>query len=567
MVDLDAAVSWMVFAPLGVALGLAVLTALARLAGYDLPGKVWMGIGVGGPLFSAALAFWIWLEFDPAAAVEYQYLEFVPWIPELGIHYFVGIDGFSLPMIGLTTLLVLIVLVASLDAVRDRLRTWVFCILTLETALIGAFASLNILQFMVFWQWALFAAAFAIGIWGRTARVPAALKFLGMGTAGVMATGLAALVAQQLHLEQFGLVTFDLVDGSGAGAALLDTVIPVGGGFRSQLFLFAAFAVAFAISSALAPLHLWLADAHGEAPTGASILIAGAGVNLGIYALLRFALPLFPVAAVELSVPIMALASAGVLYGALLAMVQADLKRALAYASMCQLGLASLGLFAFNVAGLEGGVLQLLHHGMALPALFLLAGMLESRRETLRLDAFGGITKPMPVFAVLLGVSVLATIGMPLLSGFVGQFLVLLGAFDVAPRLSLVALLGASVLAVSLLWVYRRVALGDVENPENRGLIDLGWRERLVVLALVLPMFGLGIQPETLTSRLHQPVLTLRRVMLDRAAATHDLHPDRRASDAIERLSDRHGRAKATPGDLVQNQAMGHGLATDPRDD
>ncbi len=539
MGELVGVISWMIFVPLGVGLGLAALTALARLAGYDLPAVAWIAVGFAGALFSAVLSLWMWLGFEPAAVVEYQFVEFLPWIPELGIHYFVGVDGFSLPMIGLTTCLVLIVLIASLDEVRDRLRTWVFCVLTLETALIGCFASLNLLQFIVFWQWALFSAAFAIGIWGRAGRVQAALKFLGMGTVGVTAIGIGALVIHQLHLEQFGVATFDLVAGSIGGSGLLDTLVPVGGGVRSQLFLFGAFGLAFAIPSALAPFHIWLADAQGEAPTGASVLIAGGAINLGVYALLRFALPLFPVAAVEWSLPIMALAAGGVVYGGLLALAQTDLKRGIAYASMCQLGLVSLGLFAFNVAGLEGGVLQLISHCVTIPALFLLAGMLESRRGTLAIDEFGGITKPMPVFSVFLAVSVLAAIGVPMLSGFVGQFLVLLGAFETAPWLAAVALVGIGLVAVALLFVFGRVALGPVKNPENRGLIDLGWRERLALLAVFVPMVWIGLHPETLTSRLHQPVLTLRRVMLDRVAATFDAYPDPRAERAIERLTDR----------------------------
>ncbi len=563
--EVEYLVSAMTFAPFGVALALAFVTALARWGGHDLPDKMWRGVGVGTSLFSAVLALWMWLDFDPASSAEYQFVEFIPWLPEWGIHYFVGIDGFSLLLIGLTTLLVPIVLIASWDDVADRLRSWVFCLLTVETALIGAFAALNILQFTVFWQWVLLPTAFLIGIWGGERRVHAAVKFLGLGTAGTVLVAMASLVVHQLHTAQFGTSTFDLVAAPGATSGLLDTIIPVAGGWTSQLVLFGALGLAFGIQGALAPFHAWLSDAHGEAPTGASVLLAGVSVKLGAYGFLRFALPLFPVAAVEWSGVMMALAAGSIVYGALLALVQSDLVRIIAYTSMCQLGFIVLGIFAFNVAGLEGGVLQAIHHGVTVAALFLLAGMLHSRRGTFELDAFGGITKPMPVFAALLAVAVWAGTGLPMLSGFAGQFLVLLGAFEAAPAMATLAIVGGSLVAAVMIWIFRRVALGPVENPENRGLIDLSLRERMVVLALVVPMFWIGIHPETLTSRLHQPVLTLRRVMLDRAAATLDAHPDSRAERAIRRLADRResGAEERPPEPRIANRWI-RGAVTSP---
>ena len=531
-------VSAMIFAPIGVALSLAFMTALARLAGRDLPDRAWRIIGVAASLFIAVLALCMWLGFDPASSAEYQFVEFVPWLPEWGIHYYVGIDGFSLLLIGLSAFLFLIVLVASWDGVEDRLRSWVFCLLTLETALIGAFAALNVLQFAAFWQWVLLTIAFLVGIWGRERRVHAAVKLLGLGTVGTVLMGVASLVVHDLHTVQFGTPTFDLVAAPGATSGLIDTIIPVAGGWSCQLVLFGAFGLAFAIQAALAPFHAWLPDAHAEAPTGASVLLAGVGVELGTFGFLRFALPLFPVAAVEWSGVAMALAAGGIVYAALLALVQSDLKRIIAYTSMCQLGFVVLGLFAFNVAGLEGAVVQAIHHGVTVSALFLLAGMLHSRRQTSLLDAFGGIAKPMPVFAVLLAIAVSAGVGLPGLSGFAGQFLVLLGAFETAPALATLAIVGSGLLAAAMIWMFRRVALGPVENPENRGLIDLDLYERTLVLALVVPMFWIGVHPETLTSRLHQPVLTLRRVMLDRAAATLEAHPDPRAERATLRLAE-----------------------------
>ena len=539
-------VSFMTFVPFGVALALAGATALARLAGRDLGTKAWGGLGVGASGVLAFLALWMWWDFDPASPVEQQFVEFIPWLPEWGIHYYVGIDGFSLLLIGLTAFLVPIVMIASWDDVRDRRRSWVFVLLTLESALIGAFAALNLMLFVVFWQWVLLATAFGIGIWGGKHRIHAALKLLGLGTIGVVLLGVASLILHQLHAEQFGTATFDLVAAPGAASGLLDTIVPVAGGWGSQLLLFVAFGSAFAIQGALVPFHVWLPDAHEQAPTAFSVLLAGAGVQLGAHGLLRFALPLFPVGAVELAGPVMALAAGGILYGALLALVQEDLKRGIAYASMCQLGFVVLGLFAFNVAGIEGGVLQMVHHGVTVAALFLLAGMLQDRRQSLALEDFGGITKPMPVFAVLLAVSVLASIGVPMLSGFAGLSLILLGVFEAAPGIALLAIAGGGALAVAMLRIFRRVALGPVENPENRGLIDLGWGERVLVLSLVVPMFWIGIHPETLTSRLHQPSLTLRRVMLDRAEATWEADRDPRAERAIERLVGQSGLRSET---------------------
>ena len=536
-------VSTITFAPVIVAVMLALLTALARSFDRDLPDELWRGVGIGVALFCAVLAFWMWLEFDPASARPFQFVEVVPWLPALGLQYFVGIDGISLLLICATTFLMVLVLVASWYDVARNTRAYVFLMLALETGLVGSFAAISLFQFFVFWELTLLVLVFIIAIWGSTGRRSSAVRWVLVSSVGSALMWVGVLALHQLHAEQFGVPSLDLVPAPGAVTGLIDVVIPAGGaeaGWRSQRWLFALFVLAFAIKMPWIPFHTASMDALSKAPTGAAVVVTVLAMPLSMYGLVRFVMPLFPVAAVEFSGWISGAAAIGIVYAAAVGIAQVDFKRVALFIAMAHLGFIALGLFAFNVPGLEGGLIHIVARGGIAAGLLLLAGMLEQRRGTRALADFGGIAKPMPVFAFFFAVVALAGAGVPLLSGFVGEFLVLFGAFEAGAVWAVVAAVGAAGVGIAVFRTFSRVALGRVENPQNRGLIDLTWLERGVMLAVAVPLIWIGVQPEVLTSRLHQPVLKLRREMLERAHETERSYPDPTARRAIERLALHH---------------------------
>jgi NADH-quinone oxidoreductase subunit M len=422
------------------------------------------------------------------------------------------------------------VLIASWNDIDRSVPSYVFFMLFLETGMIGTFVALNLFQFYVFWELMLIPMYFIIGIWGGKRRVYAAVKFFLFTMSGSLLMLVALLVVYYMHHAQFGAFNLDLVAAPGATVPpLLDTIIPAGGEgpwWQSQTWLFVAFALAFGIKVPMVPFHTWLPDAHVEAPTAGSVILAGVLLKMGTYGFVRFALPLFPVAAVELAPVIFALALVGILYGALVAMVQTDVKKLVAYSSVAHLGFVMLGIFALNVEGLEGSVLQMVNHGLSTGALFLLVGMLYERRHTREIAEFGGIAKPMPVFAAVFGIVAMSSIGLPMLNGFVGEFLILLGTFQAHAGVAVAATFGVVLAAVYMLWMYRRVMFGPVENPENRGLIDLGLREKAVMAAILVPIFWIGVYPETVLKRLHPPVLELLRVMEQKTHVALDASGD-----------------------------------------
>ncbi|MCH8082756.1 MAG: NADH-quinone oxidoreductase subunit M [Myxococcales bacterium] len=501
------------FFPLLTALGLMGTSILASLLGVNgLPATLWKPIALASSILTFLLSLRMFAVFDPLET-DFQLVEHVPWIPEYGIHYFVGIDGISLLLILLTTFLMPIVLLASWNDVSKSLRTYLFFMLGLETGMLGAFVSLNLFQFYVFWEVMLVPMYFIIGIWGGPRRVYAAVKFFLFTMVGSLLMLLAMLVLYYLSFEQTGTLDFDLVPPPGSvTGGLLQTVVPVDGiWWQTQGWLFFAFALAFAIKVPMVPLHTWLPDAHVEAPTAGSVVLAGVLLKMGTYGFLRFAIPLFPVAAVDFTPWIMALSVIGIIYGSLVAMVQSDIKKLVAYSSVAHLGFVMLGIFALNVHGLTGGVLQMINHGLSTSALFLLVGMLYERRHTRQIADFGGVARPMPVFAACFGIVTMSSIGLPMLNGFVGEFLILIGVYLAAPIFAIIATSGVVLSAVYMLWMFRRVVFGPVDNPENRGLIDLGLREKIVMMALVIPIIWIGVYPNPLLRRIEPSVIELIR--------------------------------------------------------
>ena len=499
------------FFPLAVALLLLATGALSAALGTNgLPDSLWRAVGLASTVLTFLLSLQLFVAYDPTQT-GFQFVEHAAWMPDFGIYYFVGIDGISLLMVLLTTFLMPLVLLSSWTEIAKSVRAYVFFMLFLETGMLGTFVSLNVFQFYVFWEVMLIPMYFIIGIWGGPRRVYAAVKFFLFTMFGSLLMLVAILVVYYLNWEQTGTLNFDLVALPGSdGAGLMDAAIPLSGQapwWKTQYWLFAAFALAFAIKIPLVPFHTWLPDAHVEAPTAGSAILAGVLLKMGAYGFLRFGLTLFPNGAIEFAPIILGLSLVGIIYGSLVAMVQPDIKKLVAYSSVAHLGFVMLGIFVFNVQGLTGGVLQMVNHGLSTGALFLLIGMLYERRHTRMIADLGGVAKPMPVFAACFGIVTMSSIGLPMLNGFVGEFLILLGVFLAHPVMAVLATTGVVLSAVYMLWMFRRVMFGPVDHAENQKLIDLGLREKFVIVAIMVPIFWIGIYPETFLSRIRPSVI------------------------------------------------------------
>jgi NADH-quinone oxidoreductase subunit M len=432
--------------------------------------------------------------FDSHAA-GYQWEEFRAWIPQPPIHYHLGIDGPSLFLILLTTLLTPISILASWKSIDQRVKGFFICLLVLETGVIGVFVSLDLFLFFLFWEVMLIPMYFLIGIWGHGRRIYAALKFVLYTMFGSILMLVAILWLYRITAVA-GYPTFDV---SQIQALLSNGTItlPV----RTEYSLFGAFFLAFAIKVPLFPLHTWLPDAHTEAPTAGSVMLAGVLLKMGIYGMLRFCLPLFPDAARQFAPYIAVLAIIGIVYGALVAMVQVDLKRLVAYSSVSHLGFVVLGIFAFHQISIQGAVYQMLSHGISTGALFLCVGMLYDRRHTHWIKEFGGLATPMPTLAALYLFSCFASAGLPMLNGFVGEFLILAGTFQKHAAWASWAALGVIFSAVYLLWSYQRVFFGSITQDKNGKLPDLDARERGILLLMAAVILWMGIGSPFFTRR------------------------------------------------------------------
>ena len=511
-------VSWVVFLPLATAV-LLIATRMIALVVFDTlgaPGVVWRAVAMGSTSIGFLLALVLWGEVDPQI-LGFQAMERVDWLPELGIHYFMGVDGISLILILFTTFIVPLALLSSWNDVRDSLKSHVVLILFLETGVLGTLASLNLFQLYLFWEITVIAGYFLIGRWGRVERFRAATRFALFGTSGAMILLFGILAVYELNFAQAGISNFDLAAFARDGTIpLLETRIDVVGaelsegiGWQTQMWLFIAFALSCAIKMALIPFHSWLVDAEGEASTAASIMITSLLVMLGGYVYLRVALPLFPVAAHQAAPWLAGVATLGIVYAALLTLGQQDLRRIVAYATLGQLGLIAFGLASLKHHAVIGAVVHMVSHGLCVAALLMVFGFLSERRGTRELDAFGGVAKPMPVCATLLALALMGYAGAPLLGGFVGEFLIIFGSVARDWRLALLALAGVITIAVAMVGVYRRIMLGALDQPANRGLIDLDWRERGVLIATLVPVIWIGVHPNPLLRRIEPPVSQL----------------------------------------------------------
>ncbi len=439
----------------------------------------------------------LWFLFDQAEA-GFQFVEKVSWIPTIGVSYFVGIDGISVLLVLLTTLTMIIGVVCSFTAIEEREKEYYVCLLLLATGMLGTFIALDIFLFYVFFEITLVPMYFLIGVWGGPRKLYAAIKFFLYTLFGsvLMLLGILAYYFANLKMGT-GTLTFDLVELYAVGPK-----IPL----SLQIWIFLAFFIGFAIKVPMFPFHTWLPDAHVEAPTAGSVILAGILLKMGTYGFVRFALPLLPQAS-QVFVPFMVLLSIiGIIYGALVAMAQTDIKKLVAYSSVSHLGFVMLGVFALNEQGVLGGQLQMINHGISTGALFLLVGVVYERRHTRLISDYGGLSKIVPVYTVLFAITMLSSIGLPGLNGFVGEFLILIGAFKKSYVYAAFAVIGIVLGAAYMLWLFQRVFFGTLDNPENEKLTDCNAREVLYLMPLIILMFWIGLYPKPFLGRMEASV-------------------------------------------------------------
>jgi len=445
-------------------------------------------------LVEVALCIPLLTEFNRAVP-HMQFGESVAWIKDWNIHYRIGVDGISVLFVALTALLTTISILVSWTAIQDRVREFMIAMLLLEAGMIGVFVALDLFLFYIFWEAMLIPMYLLIGIWGGPNRLYAAIKFF-----------LYTLVGSVLMLVAI-LAVYFTAGGTFDVLALMNHQF----GRTFQLWAFAAFFAAFAVKVPMFPFHTWLPDAHVEAPTAGSIILAGILIKMGAYGFLRFSLPLFPDAAIAWTPAIMVLSVVAVIYGAYMAFAQTDFKKLIAYSSVSHMGFVTLGIFALNSQGVEGGLLQMINHGISTGALFLAVGVIYERTHTRMIADYGGIAAKVPVYATFLMIITLSSIGLPGTNGFIGEFSILLGAFQYKAVYAVIASIGIILGAGYMLWLYQRVAFGTVTNPHNEHLQDMNLREVVAALPLVVLVFWIGLYPNAAFSIMHASTENLIR--------------------------------------------------------
>jgi NADH-quinone oxidoreductase subunit M len=433
----------------------------------------WTALGIS--LATFVLSLLVLFGFNTAQS-GYQFVESVPWIAQYSIGYKLGVDGISIWLVMLTTFIFPIALWASDGAVHDRLKEYYALVLLMETATLGVFLALDMFLFYVFWEFALVPMYFIIGVWGGERRIYATMKFFIYTMAGSVLMLLAILFL-----------------GINGGTFDLQALIAKNGAWAASVPLFLAFAIAFVIKVPLFPFHSWLPDAHTEAPTPGSIILAAVLLKMGAYGLIRFNLALFPDASRQFAPLMMVLAVIGILYGAIVAFAQTDAKRLVAYSSVSHMGYIVLGIFSLNQLGLQGALLQMVNHGISTGGLFLVVGFLYERRHTREMSKFGGIWSKMPLYGTLVLLFVLSSVGLPALNGFIGEFVILQGAFQANQFWTAFAACGMILSAVYLLTFYQKIFLGESRDAANDKLVDVNWREVLAAVPLLILVFFIGL--------------------------------------------------------------------------
>ena len=470
--------SILTFLPLAGVLVIAILPG----SGPGAAKRFW-SIGLAVSLIEFIISIPVLIAFDSSVA-GMQFTEHTPWIESLGISYSLGLDGISLWLVLLTTFFVPLCILCSFTYIQKKIREYVISFLLIETAMIGTFLAMDLVLFYVFWELMLIPMFLLIGIWGGERRIYSAVKFFLYTALGSIFMLVAIVVLYFHNVQATGDASFYLFD-------LLELHIPVG----MQFWLCAAFFLAFAIKVPMFPLHTWLPDAHVEAPTAGSVILASILLKMGTYGFIRFAMPLFPFATHQFIPIIAGLGVIAIIYAALVSWVQPDIKKLVAYSSVSHMGYVLLGLFALNMQGVQGGIYQMLNHGLSTGALFLLVGMIYERRHTRLMEEFGGLAKIMPIYATFLMIATLASVAVPGTNGFVGEFLILLGSFKSYPVLAIIATSGALFSVIYMLWMYQRVMFGPVDKPQNSGLKDLTFRETAIMVPIAVLIIVMGIFP------------------------------------------------------------------------
>jgi len=453
--------------------------------------KLWANaISLIGFLVSLPLVF----QFD--SSKDYQFVEKAQWIPSIGATYHIGIDGLGLLLVMLTTLLGFLAILSSWNSIQDRLKEYYAFFLLLQTGMLGVFMALDFLLFFVFWETVLVPMYFIIGIWGGPRRVYAAIKFMIYTLIGSVLMLLGILTLYYQHFTQFQTHSFGIAD-------LMQTTLSSG----VQWWVFWAFFLGFAVKVPMFPFHTWLPDAHVEAPTAGSVILASVLLKMGTYGFLRFSLPLLPDAAKNPTiVNIMAVLSIiGIVYGALASLMQKDWKKLVAYSSVSHLGFCTLGIFALNPAGISGSIIQQINHGISTGMLFLIVGVVYERRHTRIISEYGGLLRVMPIFTIVFLIAALSSMGMPPLNGWIGEITILKGAYLMSFNWAFWAAVGIALGASYLIWLFQRTMLGDI-SAKNEKLLDLSWREIAVFVPLLASAFWIGLYPKPFFEVLDRPV-------------------------------------------------------------
>ena len=452
----------------------------------------WIANAVAALGFLVSLPLWFWLD---QATPDWQFVERHDWIPSIGAEYHLGVDGFSALLILLATLMGFIAILSSWTAITTRVKEYYIFLLVLQSGMIGAFVSLDFLLFFLFWEVMLVPMYFLIGIWGSANRLYSAIKFFLFTLVGSVVMLLGILAVYFYHHEVTGVYSFDIT-------RFHELNMP----FDLQWWVFLAFFLGFAVKVPMFPFHTWLPDAHTDAPTAGSVILAAVLLKMGTYGFIRFSLPILP-EATRAAVPwVVALCIIGIVYGALVAMAQRDWKRLVAYSSVSHMGMVMLGMFALNAVGITGSIVQQINHGISTGALFLLVGVVYERRHTREISEYGGLSKVMPAYAAVFLVMTMSSIGLPALNGFIGEILILQGIFVVNKIWAGFAATGIVLGAAYMLWLYQRTMFGTVDNPKNENLPDLNLREWATFIPLLILAVWIGLYPKPFIDRLDTSV-------------------------------------------------------------
>ena len=445
-------------------------------------------------LLSFLASLWLPLHFNPGTHAM-QFVEKFDWIPGIGVKYFFGVDGISLWLVMLTTLLSPLAILCSWRAIEHRVKEFFVFMLVLETGMLGVFFALDFFLFYIFWEVMLVPMYFLIGVWGSDRRLYSAIKFFLYTLFGSVVMLLGILAIYFYAGRTTGTNTFDVLELMKVSYPTETVFRLLGIGFSFQDLVWLAFFLSFAIKVPMFPFHTWLPDAHTDAPTAGSVILAGVLLKMGTYGFVRFNLPMFPESTERFVPLVFTLSVIAIVYGAMVCMVQSDMKRLIAYSSVSHMGFVMLGMFALNLQGVQGSLLQMVNHGLSTGALFLIVGLIYDRRHTRLISELGGLSKVMPVYAVLFAIVMLSSMGLPGLNGFIGEFLILLGAFRVSTLWAAVAVIGIVLGAAYMLWLYQRTMFGEVENPKNLKLTDLNGREIATLVPIIVMCFWIGLYP------------------------------------------------------------------------